>query len=154
TPERDRPGSLQRLWTGSRGGDARLPVVLWVRYHSGRAARDAFLRPDATGTGTMLIGYVSDERYCVLNERQLEFRNEAGSWEARSRATGSVHLELPPGRYTVTLAKAGYGFKRVELDVFPGMPPYQFRMLKDGLLGYAWPKWVKAGEKAEFRVHS
>lgn len=102
----------------------------------------------------MLIGYVSDERYVVLNDVQLEFVNEAGSWEARSRATGSVHLDIPPGRYTVTLAKAGYGFKRVELDVSPGMPPYQFRMLKDGLLGYAWPKWVKAGEKAEFRVHS
>ena len=27
-------------------------------------------------------------------------------------------------------------------------------MLKDDLLGYAWPKWVRAGEASEFRVHS
>jgi hypothetical protein len=26
--------------------------------------------------------------------------------------------------------------------------------LSDCLLGYVWPKWVKAGEKGEFRVHS
>jgi hypothetical protein len=26
--------------------------------------------------------------------------------------------------------------------------------LSDRLLGYAWPKWVRAGERAEFRVHS
>ena len=32
--------------------------------------------------------------------------------------------------------------------------PYQFRLLADGLLGYAWPKWVRTGEQAEFRVHS
>jgi hypothetical protein len=102
----------------------------------------------------MLIGYVSDERYVVLSDVQLEFVSPQGSWEARSRATGSVHADIPPGRYTVTLSYRGYGFKRTELDVFPGMPPHQFRLLKDGLLGYAWPKWVKAGEKAEFRVHS
>src|SRR5262245_46155691 len=103
---------------------------------------------------SMLIGYVSDERYVVLHDVALEFVSERGSWEARSRATGSVHADLPPGRYTVTLAKAGYGYKRVELDVAPGMPPHHFRLLKDGLLGYAWPKWVRSGEKAEFRVHS
>ena len=33
-------------------------------------------------------------------------------------------------------------------------PPYQFRLLSDGLLGYAWPKWVRSGERSEFRVHS
>ena len=32
--------------------------------------------------------------------------------------------------------------------------PYQFRLLKDGLLGYMWPKAVKSGERSEFRVHS
>jgi N,N-dimethylformamidase len=102
----------------------------------------------------MLIGYVSDERYVVLNDVQLEFVNERGSVEARSRATGAVHADLQPGRYTVTLAKDGYGFKRVELTVTPGMEPYHFRLLRDDLLGYAWPKCVRAGEKAEFRVHS
>ena len=72
----------------------------------------------------MLIGYVSDERYVVLPGVLLEFVSAAGSWEARSRATGSVHAELPPGRHTVTLAKEGYGFKRVSLDVREGMEPH------------------------------
>ena len=103
----------------------------------------------------MLIGYVSDERYVVLPDVQLEFEGGSGEpVEARSRATGAVYADIPPGRYTVTLAKDDYGFKRVELDVAEDMPPYQFRMLADGLLGYAWPKWVRSGEQAEFRVHS
>lgn len=102
----------------------------------------------------MLIGHVSDERYVVLNDVQLEFVDASGnSIEARSRATGAVYANLPPGRHTVTLAKPGYGFKRVQLEL-PAEAPYQFRMLKDGLLGYAWPKCVRSGEQAEFRVHS
>ena len=46
------------------------------------------------------------------------------------------------------------GQERARARSRPGQPPYQFRLLSDGLLGYAWPKWVKAGEKSEFRVHS
>ena len=65
-----------------------------------------------------------------------------------------MHVDLAPGRYKVTLQKPGFGSKSVHMDVVPGQPPYQFRLLSDGLLGYAWPKWVKAGEKSEFRVHS
>ncbi len=102
----------------------------------------------------MRIGYVSDERYVALSDVLLEFEGEAGSFETRSRATGSVHLELPPGTYRVTLQKAGYGAKSVRMEVAPGRPPHHFRLLTDGLLGYAWPKWAKGGEKSEFRVHS
>ncbi|MGO9465592.1 MAG: N,N-dimethylformamidase beta subunit family domain-containing protein [Isosphaeraceae bacterium] len=102
----------------------------------------------------MLIAYVSDERYVALPDVLLEFEGLAGSFEARSRATGSVHADLPPGRYKVTLQKAGFGAKSVVVDVIPGRPPHQFRLLSDCLLGYVWPKWVKAGEKSEFRVHS
>ena len=58
------------------------------------------------------------------------------------------------GTYKVTLQKPGFGAKSVRVEVAPGRPPYHFRLLSDGLLGYAWPKWVKAGEKSEFRVHS
>ncbi|MBI1832781.1 MAG: hypothetical protein HYR84_15170, partial [Planctomycetes bacterium] len=48
----------------------------------------------------MLIGYVSDERYVALPDVVVEFTNDAGeSWEARSRATGSIHADLPPGDY-------------------------------------------------------
>src|SRR5437764_12209742 len=106
-------------------------------------------------SSNMLIGYVSDERYVALPDVQLEFEGQGGSFEVRSRASGVVHADLPLGEYTVTLAKAGYGSKRVRINVGRiGNPSYHFRLLSDGLLGYAWPKWVRSGEKAEFRVHA
>ena len=102
----------------------------------------------------MLIGYVSDEKYLALCDVALEFVRDGESVEARSRATGAVHADLPPGDYSVALQKPGFGPKRVELTVSDGMAPHQFRLLSDSLLGYIWPKWVRAGESAEFRVHS
>jgi N,N-dimethylformamidase len=102
----------------------------------------------------MLIGYVSDERYLALPDVLLEFEGEGGlSVEARSRASGAVHADLPAGRYKVTLHREGYGPKSVEIDL-PDAAPYHFRLLIHDLLGYAWPKWVKSGEQAEFRVHA
>lgn len=101
----------------------------------------------------MLIGYVSDERYVALPDVLFEFVRDGRSIETRSRATGAVHADLPPGPYEVTLFKQGFGAKRVAMTVVPG-EVYQFRVLADGLLGYMWPKWVKAGEEAEFRVHA
>ena len=102
----------------------------------------------------MLIGYVSDERYVALCDVVLEFVNAAGeSWETRSRASGSVHLDLPVGDYVVTLQKAGFGAKRSRVSL-PCPTPHQFRLLSDGLLGYVWPKWVRSGEEGEFRVHA
>jgi hypothetical protein len=102
----------------------------------------------------MLVAYVSDEQYVALPDVLLEFEGVGGSFEARSRATGSVYVELPSGSYKVTLQKPGFGAKSVSVDIAPAQKPHQFRLLSDGLLGYAWPKWVKAGEKSEFRVHS
>ncbi|MDA0335223.1 MAG: carboxypeptidase regulatory-like domain-containing protein [bacterium] len=101
----------------------------------------------------MLIGYVSDERYVALPDTQLEFINERGSTEIRSRASGAVYADLPPGPYEVVLARSGYGSKRVRMNVIDGRP-YQFRLLADCLLGYAWPRCVQSGTRAEFRVHS
>ncbi|MBI3839294.1 MAG: carboxypeptidase regulatory-like domain-containing protein [Planctomycetia bacterium] len=101
----------------------------------------------------MLIGYVSDERYVALADVLLEFEDGETSTQTRSRASGAVYAELEPGQYRVTLSKSGYGAKRVRLSVSAGRP-HQFRLLSDGLLGYAWPKWVRSGEKSEFRVHS
>lgn len=101
----------------------------------------------------MLIGYVSDERYVALPDVLLEFQSSAGSTEARSRATGAVYADLPPGEYRVTLCKPGFGSKSVTMTARPGQL-YHFRLLSDCLLGYVWPKWVKGGEKAEFRVHA
>jgi N,N-dimethylformamidase len=102
----------------------------------------------------MLIGYVSDERYAALADVLLEFESPAGSFSTRSGASGSVWISLLPGTYKVTLQKPGFGAKFVTLELGPGHPPHHFRLLTDGLLGYAWPKWSKSGEKSEFRVHS
>ncbi|MDB5306220.1 MAG: dmfA2 [Gemmataceae bacterium] len=102
----------------------------------------------------MLIGYVSDERYVALPDVALEFIDPHGnSWEARSRASGAVHIDLPAGGYKVVLQKPGFGAKFSRL-VLPSPEPHQFRYLADGLAGYAWPKWVQAGGRSEFRVHS
>jgi hypothetical protein len=102
----------------------------------------------------MRIGYVSDERYLALPDVAFEFVDDRGnSWEARSRATGSVHRDLPPGTYTVALQRPGYGSKRSRVTL-PTANPYHFRLLADGLSGYVWPKWVRAGNSAEFRVHA
>jgi N,N-dimethylformamidase len=102
----------------------------------------------------MLIGYVSDERYVALPEVLLEFQGPDGSsLEARSRSSGAVHADLPPGDYRVVLQKPGYGAKFSRITI-PLSEPHQFRLLTDSLVGYAWPKWVRSGEHSEFRVHS
>ena len=52
----------------------------------------------------MLIGYVSDQQYVALADVCLEFIDIAGrSWETRSRASGSVYLDLPAGSYRVVI---------------------------------------------------
>lgn len=103
----------------------------------------------------MLIGYVSDERYLALPGVLLEFENDRVAVEAQSRASGAVYADLQPGTYRVTLARSGFGAKRVTIEVGSAPHrPYHFRLLSDCLLGYPWPKWVRAGEQSEFRVHS
>jgi hypothetical protein len=101
----------------------------------------------------MLVGYVSDERYVALPDVQVEFINEGTSIEVRSRASGAVHADIPLGEYQITFSKSGYGSKSVAVIVRENQP-ISFRLLKDCLLGYAWPKWVKSGQTAEFRIHS
>jgi N,N-dimethylformamidase len=101
----------------------------------------------------MLVGYVSDERYIALAGVEVEILGPQGSIGVYSRASGAIHAELEPGRYEIVLAKDGYGSKRVNVEVSPDKP-HPFRLLRDDLLGYAWPKWVQSGERSEFRVHS
>jgi hypothetical protein len=101
----------------------------------------------------MLIGHVSDEYYLALADVAVEFIDARGrSFETRSRASGAIHLDLPPGDYKVVLQKPGYGAKICRLA--SPAARHQFRLLSDRLIGYAWPKWVRSGQESEFRVHS
>jgi hypothetical protein len=103
---------------------------------------------------TMLIGFVSDENYAALPDTALEFRNERGERTVvHSSPSGAVCADLRPDYYEVCLSRAGYGSKRVRVNV-GGKGVIHFRMLSDRPLGYAWPKWCRAGDSVEFRVHS
>jgi N,N-dimethylformamidase len=102
----------------------------------------------------MLAGYVSDERYVALADVLLEFEKAGQSVAVvRTSPRGAVHVDLEPGEYRVTLAKDGYSAKSVTITLDPA-EPYQFRLLSDTLYGYMWPKWVKSGQRSEFRVHA
>src|SRR5262245_6028375 len=101
----------------------------------------------------MLVGYVSDEYYAALPDVLLEFRGPSGNGICtRSWPSGAVHADLPPGECEVCLSRPGYGSKRVRATL--GARPVPFRLLSDRLLGYAWPKWCRAGAAVEFRVHA
>ena len=101
----------------------------------------------------MLIGYVSNERYVALGDVLFEFRGTEGVTVTRSTISGAVYADIAPGTYEVILGRDGYGSKIVQMQV-KDQTPYHFRLLADGLLGYIWPKCVKAGESSEFRVHA
>lgn len=104
----------------------------------------------------MLVGFVSDENYVALADVLLDFERD-GIFIAsvRSSARGAVYADLPFGDYRVTLQKPGFGSKRANHSIAQSHNrPINFRLLSDRLLGYMWPKWVRSGEKAEFRVHS
>jgi N,N-dimethylformamidase len=101
-----------------------------------------------------LIGFVSDEYYAALSDVALEFCSETGDrYETRSTASGAVWTDLSPGKYSICLQFKGFGSKRIQLHL-PQEKPYHFRLLSDRLLGYAWPKWCRAGDQIQFRVHS
>lgn len=102
----------------------------------------------------MLIGFVSDERFVAIAGAYVQF--DVGGILAASvvsTASGAIHADIPPGPYRVTLARDGFGAKRVNMTADEDNP-YQFRLLSNSLCGYAWPKWLKSGERCEFRVHS
>jgi hypothetical protein len=129
---------------------ARAPVFCSVS----RLRMKLVLEPQNSCEASMLVGYVSDERYVALPDVQLEFSGDGEACEVRSRASGAVHANLAPGeRYEVTLTKDGFGPKRVEI-VADADRPFHFRLLSNSLLGYAWPKWLKSGQQSEFRVHA
>jgi N,N-dimethylformamidase len=100
------------------------------------------------------LAYVSDEMYLALPDAAAEFHSEQDGEITllRSSPQGAYYGDLRPGRYRVTLSKAGYGSKTCDA-VIGGDAPFQFRLLRDRLLGYMWPKWVRSGDPAEYRVH-
>ncbi|MBI4905500.1 MAG: carboxypeptidase regulatory-like domain-containing protein [Acidobacteria bacterium] len=102
-----------------------------------------------------LLAYVSDERYVALVDVAAEWENETTAEIAllRSSPRGAFYGDLPAGEYKVALAREGYGSKIVRLSLGDG-PPYQFRLLSNRLVGYMWPKWAQAGDRAEYRVHA
>ena len=103
---------------------------------------------------SVLIGYVSDEMYSPISDVLVEIqRAGAEPLQVRSSASGAVYADLQPGTYRVTLSREGFGSKHTEAEIAEGKL-HQFRLLRDGLVGFAWPKWVRSGEKSEFRVHS
>ncbi len=71
----------------------------------------------------------------------------------RSAASGAIYGDVPAGDYRVTLARDGFGAKRVGVRIDPKHPVH-FRLLSDAMYGYVWPKWCRAGDLGEFRVHS
>ena len=101
------------------------------------------------------LAYVSDEMYLALPDAAAEFHAEEGDQITllRSSPRGAFYGDLKPGRYRVTLSKTGYGSKTSDA-VIGGDTPVHFRLLRDRLLGYMSPKWVRAGEPAEYRVHA
>lgn len=102
----------------------------------------------------MLIGFVSDEHFVAIADAMVQFEKDGEIVAVvRSTPSGAILADLPAGEYRATAAKDGYGSKRVRATFGDGQP-YQFRLLSDTLIGYAWPKWVVSGERADPRVHS
>ncbi len=101
----------------------------------------------------MLIGYLSDEDFAAIPDALVEIANPDVRKTTRTSVTGRIDMDLPPGAYRIWFAKPGYGSKSVDISL-PVEKPHQFRLLSDMIRGYVWPKWVTAGDNAEFRVHS
>ena len=99
--------------------------------------------------------FVSDEMYVALAGVSAEFES-LGTGEVRllqSSPRGIFYGALADGAYRVTISKPGYGSKASRVQLGGEGPPPQLRMLSDGLLGYMHPKWSRAGEASEYRVH-
>lgn len=102
----------------------------------------------------MLIGYVSDENDQALNDVAVEIEQDEKSIAVvHSSPRGAIHADIAAGKYRVTLAAENHGAKTVTVTI-DAAHPCRFRLLANELFGYAWPKWVRAGEESEFRVNS
>lgn len=102
-----------------------------------------------------ILAYVSEERYVALADAVAEFENLSSGeiTVLRSSPRGAFYGDLAEAEYKVTLACVGYGSKIVRTRLGDGAP-HQFRLLSNRLTGYMWPKWVQAGDMAEYRIHA
>ena len=96
---------------------------------------------------------MSDERYLALPGVWVEVHHAQGVSSTQSTASGAIDVDAPLGPCTVLLNAPGYGAKRVKMEI-NAEKPYPFRLLRDSLLGYMWPKWTPSGATSDFRVHS
>jgi hypothetical protein len=102
----------------------------------------------------MLIGYVTNEMYEALHDVQIAFhRDGTHVTTVHSEPTGAIHADVSSGRYEVVLAKDGYGKKRSTVEIGEDRV-HDLRLLRSRPLGYIWPKWCRAGETAEYRLHT
>lgn len=101
------------------------------------------------------LAFVSDEMYLALHDVAGEFENLSTGEIAvlRSSPRGAFYGQIAPGEYRVTLARRGYGSKTSRVTI-GAREPAQLRLLSDSIYGYMWPKWVRGGESAEYRVHA
>ena len=101
------------------------------------------------------IAYVSDENYLALADvkAELESLETEDRFLLVSSPRGALYGDIPAGRYRVILVKEGYGSKWVDCRL-GGNEAHQFRLLSNCVLGFMWPKWVRAGEYSEIRGHS
>jgi hypothetical protein len=107
------------------------------------------------GAAALLIGWVSDEFHAAIAGADVELEQN-GEWVAatRSTASGRMVADVPPGNYRLTIARDGFGAKRIAVRVGPNESPIQVRLLSDRLMGFVWPRWVRGGGQAELRFHS
>jgi hypothetical protein len=107
-----------------------------------------------------LLGYISDEMYVAIADAQIEFRIKdktnyvKDAFVFKSAPSGAIYGTLPDGNYQVAISCSGYGSKITSYQKDSNSQPVQFRLLSKKLSGYIWPKWSRAGEKAEIRFSS
>ena len=84
---------------------------------------------------------------------EVELLGPRGSVATRSRASGSIHADIEPGRYEVVLAKDGYGSKRVTVDLTAG-PAVSVPAAQGRPAGLCLAQVGQERREGEFRVHS
>ena len=139
-------GAIHGPDSGVKGHDLR-----WCFFSSAFSTNECLLQRIAM-TKSILLGYVSDESDLALAGVAVEIDQGSAHDLSYTGASGAVYSSITTGDCRVTLAKAGYGPKQLTTH-FSGTP-LRLRLLSDAPVGYMWPKWIRSGDNAEFRVHA